>query len=988
MLLVAPLALGACASGSAARAGDAAGAPTPAPRASIVKDGVDGDVREVELSNGLRVLMKEDRSAPVATLVVYYKAGSRNEYVGNTGSSHLLEHLLFKGSAKFPGRDTIMNTLSRVGASFNATTYYDRTNYYATVPSDQLPLVIELEADRMRNATFSDDDRSSEMTVVRNELERGENNPGRVLSHQLWATAIMAHPYHHPVIGWRSDVENVPTSQLRSYYDTYYQPGNAVVAVVGDFDADQTLSLIVEKFGAYEGGHEFPEVYTAEEPQRGERRFVIRKPGEISIVKMGWLLPEAMSPDTVPLKLLQLVLAGTLDINEFGDPLSPGIGNRLYQSLVEKQLATSAGMSYVLMIDPTVGSLTAYVRPGVSHDTVEKALRAEVAKLRDEPVTDAELARAKSRARAAFGLSQDGTFGQAMALGYFGLIGDWRFVRDFADKVDAVTAEDIQRVAQKYFHDDATTVGWYVPTSTGGDAVSGPSPSRHHEEPTEPAISDAGAWDRTLSFGSVPQQYRPADDAAEAREVEARALTARDAARTADRDGADGDGGDVASADGSGGAATKIHRRTLSNGLRILVQENPSRATFALQGAVLAGSAFEKENEDAVAGITADMLERGTTKRSKLELAAVLEETGASLGIGGGFESASISALALGEDLDRVIDVLAEQILHPAFPQDELDKLKEQRIARIQQSEDSTSVKARRALAQGIYPKNHPRWTRDPDESVKAIRAIDRAAIRRWHQTWWGPDRTVLTFVGNVKAEDVFAKLEERLSDWKPVGGPTLDAADVALPEQGERKVIFVPEKSNVDIFFGHHVPVRRTDDAYYATMLGNHILGGGSSGRLFKTIRGQMGLTYGIYSGLSTGRISGPWTVSLTVNPNVVDQAIGAVNELLVEWSEKGITEKELADAKSALVGQYKVGLASNGGLAGSLTAFEVLGLGAEFVHEHPKRIEDTTIEQVNAAIRSAFAPGKLLTVISGTWNEAAAESSVDSSVEAPKKQ
>lgn len=889
------------------------------PRSGVASDQREGDVREVVLTNGLRVLLKENHAAPVATLAVYYKVGSRNEHVGITGSSHLLEHLLFKGSRKYPGKAEIWTRLSRLGASFNATTYYDRTNYYATVPVEHLPFVIELEADRMRHALFTDEDRSKEMTVVRNELERGENSPGRVLHQAVWATAIQAHPYHHPVIGWRSDVENMPTTALRAHYDTFYHPDNAVVSVVGAFDSDEVLDLIVRHFGEYPARGDFPKVYTSEEPQRGERRFVIRKPGELPIVQLGWRLPEATHEDVVPLKILQLVLSGTLDINEFGDPLDPGINNRLYQGLVETELATSARMSYVLMIDPVVGSITAHVRPGVDHQKVESALRAEAAKLRDQPITEQELQRAKDRARAAFAMSQDGTFGQSMALGYFGLIGDWRFVRDFPERIAEVSAQDVQRVARQWLHEDNLTVGWFVPTPGGeGDgATAGPQ----------------------RAFGV--EGLRDADDAAEAREV------ARKAAAQGER---------------------KLHRRTLPNGLKILVQENPSTATVALSGAILAGSAHEKPDEAGLAGVTASMLERGTRRHSKQEIAERLEAVGASFGFGGGFESVSVSGLFLPQDLERVVDVMAEQLLEPAFPADELRKDINRRVARIRQSEDSTQVRGRRALMQGLYPKDHPLYVRNPDEAISALQSISRRDIERWHRTWYGPDRTILTVVGNVEAEEVFRALEARLGEWKPVGGPRIEATDVPLAEAGRRVLVHVPDKSNVDIFLGHRGNVKRTADEYYPAMVANHILGGGSTGRLFNVVRNELGLTYGIYSSLSAGAVPGPWSISLTVNPSAVDQSLEAVRGVLSRWTEQGVTRDELEHAQSSLAGLYKVGLATNGALARTLTSFEVLGMGAEFVDEHARRIEALSLEEVNAAIRRHFAPDRMLTVISGS--------------------
>ncbi|HEX8891052.1 MAG TPA: pitrilysin family protein, partial [Pyrinomonadaceae bacterium] len=259
-------------------------------------------IREYRLENGMKVLLVENRVAPVATVMVLYRVGSRNEAVGYTGSTHLLEHMMFKGTPTFNKEKNtqIAATLQKIGAAFNATTWYDRTNYFETVPSDQLELAIQLEADRMRNSFIADADRQSEMTVVRNELERGQNEPSEVLDEAVYAAAFREHPYHHPTIGWRADVEGVPTARLKEFYDTFYHPNNATVILVGDFEEAEVLVLINKYFGAYEASSDpIPEVYTEEPQQQGERRLVIRRAGELALVQIGFHTPGVLGQMSV-----------------------------------------------------------------------------------------------------------------------------------------------------------------------------------------------------------------------------------------------------------------------------------------------------------------------------------------------------------------------------------------------------------------------------------------------------------------------------------------------------------------------------------------------------------------------------------------------------------------------------------------------------------------------------------------------------------------
>jgi zinc protease len=327
-------------------------------------------IDEYRMRNGLKILLRENHSAPVVSFMLVYRVGSRNEAVGHTGSTHFLEHMMFKGTKKFnPASGSgVMETFSRVGALLNATTWLDRTNYYECVPSEYLQLCIQVEADRMRNLNLRQEDRDSEMTVVRNEFERGENNPGSALSKELTALAFREHPYHHPTIGWRTDVEYVPLERLKQFYDTYYWPDNATAIVVGDFDSDKTLRLIEKYFGKIpKSPKPIPQVYTVEPPQEGERRVELRRAGDLPQLIMGYHTPQADHKDTYALSVMQSVL---------GD--SGKRSSRLYKALVEQGLATSCYASNGEFRDPFLFTLGATLAPGKTFEEVESVIYAEI----------------------------------------------------------------------------------------------------------------------------------------------------------------------------------------------------------------------------------------------------------------------------------------------------------------------------------------------------------------------------------------------------------------------------------------------------------------------------------------------------------------------------------------------------------------------------------------------------------------------------------
>jgi zinc protease len=415
-----------------------------------------GGIEEYRLdSNGLSVLLVPDHSAPVVTFQVTYRVGSRNEVTGTTGATHILEHMMFKGSDAFNDAkgNSVKQLLERVGGQFNANTSFDRTNYFATIGRENLEGYIAIEADRMRHLWLHESDRQSEMTVVRNEYERGKNNPENVLMEEVTAAAYVALPYHHPVIGWKSDIEHVPIAKLRDFYDTFYWPNNATVTVVGDIEPEAVLGLIKKYYGVYSHSPApIPDIYTEEPPQSGERRVLIRRPGELGTVIVAHKVPNGRDADQAPLEMLDAILGS-------------GKNARLYRALVDQGLALSAEAGTDLLRDLSLHSVYAALTPGTSHEQAEKALLAEIAKIKTDGVTEAEVGRVKQQYIAEDAYKRDGTAGVASELAEWIGVGDWTLYVTFPQSVQQVTAKDVQRVAKKYLAVDQSTTGWFVPVT-------------------------------------------------------------------------------------------------------------------------------------------------------------------------------------------------------------------------------------------------------------------------------------------------------------------------------------------------------------------------------------------------------------------------------------------------------------------------------------------------------------------------------------------
>jgi zinc protease len=401
--------------------------------------------------------------APVAAFGIVYRVGSRHELPGHTGATHILEHLMFKGTEKFNRADgtEAARELHRVGASFNATTWLDRTNYFEILPIDRLALAVDIESDRMRGALVRDSDLESERTVVLNELDAGENDSFDLLMKSSFALAYLEHPYRHPTIGWRGDVERMSGDVLRGFYDAFYHPENATVIVVGDLDEATALDQVERGFGGLgPAPGSIPDPVMREPEQRGERRFELHRTGELGNMALSWHIPEGLHTDLPALLVLTQIL---------GD----GVTSRLYQRLVETSRCLGVHAYAMELHDPGLFQIFATLSPGVGHREAEDLIRAEVAKVVKTPPAADEMARALAQARTDLAFHHEspgqilGGLTEAVAMG------DWRrFVRDL-ELVQSVTADDLQRVAETYLTDRNLTVGWFVPENGSASAEKG-----------------------------------------------------------------------------------------------------------------------------------------------------------------------------------------------------------------------------------------------------------------------------------------------------------------------------------------------------------------------------------------------------------------------------------------------------------------------------------------------------------------------------------
>jgi len=898
--------------------------PAPAWKSVAEKNGI----RLTRLRNGMQVLTREVHTAPVVYFSVWYNVGSMNEQLGQTGMSHLLEHMMFKGTkTRKPGE--ISAALQQNGAEFNATTSFGRTNYFETLASDRLEMAMQIEADRMNNSLFDAAQHKSEMTVVRSEYEGGENRPGSALTKAVRLAAHQVHPYRWTTIGFRSDIENISRDEMFAYYKNYYAPNNATIVMVGDFDTNKALAMVSKYFGTTPSRPVRRHFITPEPEQQGERRVTVRRAGTVPMVQIAYHIPELKHPDRFALDVLQSVLSG-------------GRSARFFTSLVQSGLASDADAYDYGLRHPDLMFLDAAAQPGKTNAELEKALLAEVEKVQETPVTDEELKRVLSQAEAGYIFGQDSVQSQGSQLGENAMRGDWTMGETYLEKLRQVTPADVQRVARKYLVERNRTVGYFEPIVAAGAA------------PT----------------ASVPAVAAPA--------VEAPVVAAPVAAPTATRMATPAKSAPAAPAKQATAPSSvaKPKRVVLDNGLTVIVQENPANATVSLSGALLsAGGVFDPDDKPGLAGVTASQLSRGTQTRSLLDIARTLETVGATARVSGGEEYVSLSGRSLSRDFDLMLTLLADQVRNPAFPADELEKSRRQILAGLESSRQNTGTLARIAFMNALYPPGHPYHAATLDEQVAAVKALTREELVAFHKAHYAPDRLVLTIVGDIDTEAAIASVKKVFGDWARKGDlPAVSIPDNSLPVGAtQMQIITVPEKAQTDVLYGYPGLLKRSDPDFYRVVLMNTILGGGSglTSRLATSVRDRLGLVYGIYSSTDATLGAGPFTVQFGSNPQNVDKAVAEMQRQIALAREKGFTREEVSRAIDYITGSYAVTLATNGAVAGQLLVGEVYGLGLDYIQKRNGYYRSVTPEQVNEAAKKYLRPGMGTLVVAGTYTK-----------------
>jgi zinc protease len=882
-------------------------APVVRAKATKVRS-VEG-ITEYKLDNGLQVLLFPDPTQSNVTINVTYLVGSRSEGYGETGMAHLLEHMLFKGTKRH--RD-ISKLLEERGGQNNGSTWMDRTNYYETLPAtpENLEFAIDLEADRMINSTILAEDLSTEFSVVRNEFEMGENEPLAVLQQRISATAYLWHNYGKDTIGSRSDIERVPVPALRAFYERYYQPDNAVLVVSGKFDNATALAHIEKYFGAIpKPARELPTSYTVEPQQDGERDVTLRRNGDIFAVGVAYHTVGAASPDFPAVQ-------AAFDI------LDREPSGRLYKKLVATKLASSVGGGPDMFRDPNLAMMIAEVRDQKTLDKVQQIMIDEIEKLGASKIDEKAVERWRVATLKRLELSFANSEEIAVELSEFAALGDWRSIFAYRDRVEKITVADVTRVAKMYFKASNRTSGRFIPTK---DADRAPLTESPDIAAVVKGIEDRPVKDPGEAFAATLEN------------IESRTV-----------------------------------RSVLPSGIKSAVLAKKTRgAKVELRFNMHWGDEKSLQGKAVIGELCASLMQRGTKKRSYQDLQDEENLFKSRIYLGGGADSFALRIETLRDKLPSALDLAAEILRSPSFPASELELIKEEEIAALEQQLQDPSSIAWTVLAQLTtqWPKSDPRYPMSAKEKIDAIKRVTVADIQRFYKDFVGATHAELAIVGDTDAAAITTHVDKLFGNWGSKK-PFARLAQKVWNVPAMQKTIDIKDKEMSQLALSHDVSMKDVDPDYPAWVLVGQALGGDSGSRIWQRLREKEGLSYGsgawTYAGVldDTGGFGGHAIVA----PQNVAKAKASMLDEIQKMATGTISPEELARAKAAWLKGQDTELSSDTYVASMLANQTYYGRTTEITRSLRAKISAVTVEDFARVAKKYLHPDKLVIVDAGS--------------------
>ena len=866
-------------------------------------------IDEYRLGNGLQVLLVPDDSKPTTTVNLTYRVGSRHENYGETGMAHLLEHMLFKGSPKHPA---VWAEFEKRGLAANGSTWFDRTNYTASFSANDANLrwYLGWQADAMVNSLIARKDLDTEMTVVRNEMEAGENSPDRILLEKTLATMYQWHNYGKQTIGARTDVENVDIPRLQAFYREHYQPDNATLIVAGKFDEGQTLAWVADTFGKIKQPARKPRTfYTLDPVQDGERSVTLRRAGGVPLMYAGYHIPPGSHPDYAAVEVLSLVL---------GDTPS----GRLHKRLTEKRLAADTFAFSQGLAEPGFAVFGAHFAPGQDTEPARVEMLATLESVAREPITAEELARAKAKWLKGWeqAFSNPETVGVSLSESI--AMGDWRLFFLLRDRVRDMALADVQRVAEERLLASNRTLATYLPTDKPQRA---PVPAKVDVAQSLKDFKPQAAASKVEIFEATPANI----------DVRTQRF------------------------DVGGTKLALLPKGTRGSAVQaVLTLHFGDEASLFGQGEVA----------DAVAA----MLDKGTTTLSRQQVQDRLVQLKTELSISGGAGRFSVGLSSRREHLPAAIALVGELLRKPLLAPDALDQLKGQTLASVEQQRKEPDAMADNALARlgNPYPRGDPRHARSFDEMVEDTNGLTVEKLRAFHARFYGAARAEFAAVGDMDPALVRQAVQAALGDWTG-GEPFKRIPQPAVAVKPQRLLLAAPDKQNATMLVRQTVPLSDTDADYPALMMANHLLGGGGSSRLWKRIRETDGLSYDVRSSVSWSQFepNSDWQASAIFAPQNRAKVEAAFQQELARALKDGFGATELAEGKRGLLSFRRLSRAQDGRVASALAGNLHLGRTFAVSARVDAALDKLGLAEVNAALRKYVRPDDFVAAFAGDF-------------------
>lgn len=863
---------------------------------SLQAQDFDIEFTEYTLDNGLRLIVHEDRKAPIVAVNVWYHVGSKNEKKGKTGFAHLFEHLMFNGTENFD--DEYFKPFERVGATnMNGTTNFDRTNYFANVPKTALDMALWMESDRMGHllGAVTQEKLDEQRGVVQNEKRQSENQPyGKVFQKQLAGVYPDGHPYATTVIGSMEDLDAASLEDVQEWFETYYGPNNAVIVVAGDVTPDEVFEKVNHYFGDIPPG---PPIAKLDEwvvkLERDKREVMQDRVPQARIYKV-WGGPSLTDPDN---ELLDL----------FASVLSDGKNSRLFERLVyNDQIATSARAGMTSIEIGGMFTMSATAQPGGDLVAVEQALNEELQRILEEGITEDELERVKVRYRSSFirGLEAVGGFGGKSDLLAQNAVyeGDPGAFRKSLDHIASATPEQVLAAAKRWL-----TAGAY-----------------HLEVHPYPQLT---AMESGADRSAVPST----DEFPEV-------------------------------------SFTEFERDFLQNGLEVIVANRTAVPVVTLSMRFDAGFASDQFGELGTSSLAMTMLDEGTKKRSALEISDELARLGARFGAGSGIDASTVALSSLKENLEESLEIYADIVLNPEFPENELERLKKQRVAQIQREKTQPVGLALRVFPKVLYGEGHAyAMPLSGSGTIDSNSRIDRDSLRQYHDTWFRPNNATMIVVGDTTMAEIKPLLEDLFVDWEPAEVPAKNIDEIAPSESQRVYLVDRPGSEQSIIFAGNVAPAYGAGNEIAIETM-NEIIGGSFTSRINMNLREDKGWAYGASTLMISTKGQRPFLAYAPVQTDKTMESMAEIRRELTDYiGDRPATSDEIAKVKDnntlSLPGRWETNSAVLGDI-GSIVTYE---LPDDYWDHYASSVRNVTADQVKDSAKDVIKPDNFIWVVVG---------------------